>query len=51
VLPVEGGRGLAPNHHPAFYADDASLLDSVRVHAHIAADHLLGVLVEARVPR
>ena len=51
VLPVEGGRGLAPNHHPAFYADDASLLDSVRVHAHVAVDHLLGTLVDARVPR
>ncbi|MBA2953799.1 amidohydrolase [Nocardioides sp. MAH-18] len=50
VLPVEGGRGLAPNHHPAFYADDASLLDNVRVHAHVAVDHLLGDL-DARVPR
>jgi amidohydrolase len=50
VLPVEGGRGLAPNHHPAFYADDASLLDDVRVHAHVAVDHLLGDL-DARVPR
>lgn len=33
-----------PNHHPAFYADDASLLDAVRIHAHVAVDHLTGVL-------
>jgi amidohydrolase len=51
VVPVEGGRGLGPNHHPAFYADDAALLDDVRVHAHVAVDHLLGVLDDARVPR
>ncbi|MDF1602132.1 amidohydrolase [Nocardioides sp. YIM 152315] len=51
IAPVEGGRGLAPNHHPAFYADDASLLGSVRVHAHVAVDHLLGALGAGRVPR
>jgi amidohydrolase len=42
--PEPGGRGLAPNHHPAFYADDESLVGSVRVHAHVAIDHLGGVL-------
>ena len=42
--PVEGGRGLAPNHNSGFYADDESLADSVRIHAHVVADHLTGVL-------
>jgi len=27
------------NHHRAFYADDASL----RIHAQVATDHLLGI--------
>ena len=38
--PIEGGRGLAPNHNPRFYADDGSLRTSLRVHVHVAADHL-----------
>jgi len=40
LRPVEGGRGAVPNHNPAFYADDDCLLDSLRIHAHIAADLL-----------
>lgn len=42
VLPVDGGRGLAPNHHPSFYADDDALAGSLRVHVQVAVDHLLG---------
>lgn len=45
---VEGGRGLVPNHHPAFYADEDSLLDAVRVHAHVALAHLSGRLTPDR---
>lgn len=40
--PVEGGRGLAMNHNPGFYADEDALLDSLRIHAHVAYDHLTG---------
>jgi hypothetical protein len=32
------------NHNPAFYADDDCLVDSVRIHAHVAIDHLTGIL-------
>ncbi|MFI6985931.1 M20 family metallopeptidase [Embleya sp. NPDC050154] len=42
--PVPGGRGLAMNHNPRFYADDAPLETGVRLHAHIAYDHLNGHL-------
>jgi metal-dependent amidase/aminoacylase/carboxypeptidase family protein len=44
LVPVEGGRGMVPNHHPAFYADDDSLIGGVRVHAHVAVDHLGGAI-------
>lgn len=44
LVPEEGGRGVVPNHNPAFYADDESLVDSLRVHVHVAIDHLLGVI-------
>lgn len=44
---VEGGRGFVPNHNPAFYADDDSLVTSLRIHVHVAADHLLGAAVPA----
>ena len=40
LKPVVGGRGLAPNHNPHFYADDDSLTTSLRVHLRVAADHL-----------
>jgi amidohydrolase len=39
-----GGRGVAMNHHPAFYADDDSLLGSLRIHVQVAHDHLSGAL-------
>lgn len=42
LRPEPAGRGLVPNHHPGFYADDGCLTDAVRVHAHVAVDHLLG---------
>ncbi|MGW6704102.1 amidohydrolase [Streptomyces sp. NPDC054956] len=42
---VPGGRGLVGNHHPAFYADDATLATGVRLHAHAAYDHVTGALV------
>lgn len=41
VEPVPGGRGMAPNHSPRFYADDDCLLDSLRIHVHVAVDRLL----------
>ncbi|MSS45354.1 amidohydrolase [Cutibacterium sp. WCA-380-WT-3A] len=40
VVPIEGGRGIVPNHHPAFYADDETLATGVRLHTHVAVDHL-----------
>lgn len=47
LAPLDAGRGLVPNHNPGFYADDDALLDSLRVHLHVAVDHLFG----AAVPR
>ncbi|WP_426368218.1 M20 metallopeptidase family protein [Streptomyces sp. E-08] len=44
-VPVEGGRGLVTNHNPRFYADDDTLVTGVRLHAHVAHDHLAGSLV------
>lgn len=41
VAPTEGGRGMAMNHNPAFYADDDSLLDYLRIFVHVAYEHLL----------
>ncbi|MFI8966092.1 M20 family metallopeptidase [Streptomyces sp. NPDC053493] len=43
-VPVPGGRGLVTNHHPRFYADDDTLVTGVRLHAHVAYDHLTGAL-------
>ena len=48
LVPVEGGRGLVANHNAGFYADDGSLVDSVRIHAHVAVDHLTGALNSQR---
>ena len=42
LRPVEGGRGLFPNHSPGFYADDDCLVHAVRVYAGIAVGHLTG---------
>jgi amidohydrolase len=44
LQPQEGGRGLAFNHNPAFYADDATLTTGVRLLTHVAVDHLAGLL-------
>jgi amidohydrolase len=44
VVPIEGGRGVAAAHNSGFYADDEALVDSVRIHAYVAVDHLTGVL-------
>ncbi|PXX68550.1 carboxypeptidase Ss1 [Nocardia tenerifensis] len=43
-VPAPGGRGLAMNHSPHFYADDDTLGLGVRLHAHVAHDHLTGAL-------
>lgn len=48
LRPQDGGRGLVVNHNPAFYADDATLSTGVRLHAHVALDHLTGLLDAAR---
>ncbi len=42
LKPLEGGRGMAMNHNPAFYVDEDALLDSLRIHAQVAFDHLVG---------
>lgn len=48
LAPVAGGRGVAMNHNPAFYADDDSLTDSLRIHVHVALDHLAGIINPTR---
>ena len=45
LRPIPGGRGVAVNHSPRFYAADEALGFGVRLHARIAADHLSGALV------
>ena len=40
----EDGRGGVPNHNPRFYADDETLVEGVRLHVHVARDHLAGDL-------
>lgn len=44
LVPTSGGRGIAMNHNPHFYADDSVLETGVRMHAHVALDHLTGVI-------
>lgn len=44
VTPTPGGRGVVANHSPQFYADDDTLVTGVRLHAHLAYDHLTGAL-------
>ncbi|MDF0530403.1 amidohydrolase [Tsukamurella sp. 8F] len=46
-VPIDGGRGLAFNHNPRFYADDETLVEGVRLHCHVAYDHLSGILTPA----
>ncbi|MER6117794.1 amidohydrolase [Streptomyces sp. NPDC001743] len=45
LRPSSGGRGMAFNHNPHFYADDDTLTTGVRLHTHVALDHLTGALV------
>lgn len=47
LRPTPGGRGTAFNHNPGFYADDDTLVTGVRLHAHVALDHLTGALAPA----
>ncbi|MFI9508731.1 hypothetical protein [Nocardia sp. NPDC052566] len=35
---------MAMNHNPHIYADDDTLAAGVRLHAHVAYDHLTGTL-------
>lgn len=42
MAPIPGGRGIAMNHNPHFYADDSVLETGVRMHANVALDHLIG---------
>lgn len=45
IEPAEGDdRGFVPNHSPQFYVNDDALAYGVRLHAHVAVDHLLGAL-------
>lgn len=44
LVPTPGGRGIAMNHNPRFYADDAVLETGVRMHANVALDHLTGAI-------
>ncbi|QPK83642.1 amidohydrolase [Corynebacterium qintianiae] len=37
-------RGMVPNHSPQFYVNDDALEYGVRLHAHVAVDHLMGEL-------
>ena len=44
MAPIPGGRGIAMNHNPHFYADDSVLETGVRMHANVAFDHLSGAI-------
>jgi amidohydrolase len=44
LAPIPGGRGIAMNHNPHFYADDSVLETGVRLHANVALDHLTGAI-------
>lgn len=41
---IPGGRGIAMNHNPRFYADDSVLQTGVRMHVNVALDHLTGAM-------
>lgn len=47
MAPIPGGRGIAMNHNPHFYADDSVLETGVRMHANVALDHLTGEISAA----
>ena len=43
ITPTNGDdRGFAANHSPQFYVNDDALTYGVRLHAHVAVNHLLG---------
>jgi amidohydrolase len=44
LVPTPGGRGIAMNHNPHFYADDSILETGVRLHANVALGHLTGAI-------
>jgi amidohydrolase len=44
MAPIPGGRGIAMNHNPRFYADDSVLPTGVRIHCNVALDHLTGAI-------
>jgi amidohydrolase len=44
---IPGGRGIAMNHNPRFYADDSVLETGVRLHCNVALDHLTGTISAA----
>lgn len=44
MAPIPGGRGIAMNHNPHFYADDSVLPTGVRIHCNVALDHLTGAI-------
>lgn len=41
---IPGGRGIAMNHNPHFYADDSVLETGVRMHVNVVLDHLTGAI-------
>jgi amidohydrolase len=45
LVELPGGRGMAFNHNSRFCARDDALEVGVRLHAHVAVDHLAGSLV------
>jgi amidohydrolase len=47
MAPEPGGRGIAMNHNPHFYADDSVLETGVRMHANVTLDHLTGSIIPA----
>lgn len=48
ITPTGGDdRGFAANHSPQFYVNDDALTYGVRLHAHVAVDHLLGSLEDS----
>ncbi|MFE3551908.1 hypothetical protein ACFXN2_24970 [Streptomyces kronopolitis] len=44
IVPTPGGRGLVPNHNSRFHINDDGLRTGVRLHCHMAYDHLKGTL-------
>lgn len=40
LTPIPGGRGVAMNHSPLFYADDDTLVNALRIYLNVTVDHL-----------